>query len=584
MKKVLKNLSVAIALVCVSVTALVAVPAESLHLGNIQARAASKVEIAGHMTFPMNEEVKTVKSDYRRALKSANGTVSAVSHGYYYEKLSDEIRKNLYDGIYYASASGKRLSYGTRFPNELSESEVAAKGYLFYTGNSSRKSEYNTLSVLNESIEAICYDHMTNIEYYMCEPKVYEFVSNGTYRDYVVMKAMTNDNYESMNSAIKANVNSCVSEIRKEGLVDSNNIGKTIIRIHDWYTQKISYGYSDAPRTNDEAYYNTAHTAYSALVEEKAVCDGYAQGYALILKELGIDCKVVTGTAYDKSLYAGGHAWNMVYLDGQWYEEDTTWADTESTEILYDFFNRTTEDYASYNMKKRHVREAPFGGRLIDKAYGTYYTYDLLKEYSLDALTETSVANTYVNPVETLDAGVKADSVVRVHSIGENKAIDPLSGATYDLQGKEAHLSGLVYENSSIKVADVVYVDSDAYPVTEISEKAFNGNSGLLGISGGGNLKKIGARAFRNCKNLKNVDLSAAKISRIGSKAFYGCKKLRKLRLNGNMITKVGSKAFCNLNSKATVFIMASNKKKYKNIVKKLKSAGTSEVSFKRLK
>ena len=584
MKKVLKNLKLIAALMCVTLIASLVVPAAVFDAGSIRAEAANGMEFDGHLTIPMNEEVKTVQSDYRPLLKSLNGKASTVTHGYYYEKLTDEIRKNLYDGIYYASASGRRLSFGARFPNEKSEAEVSASGYLFYTGSVSRKSYYNTLAVLNETIEAICYDHMTNVEYYMCEPKVYEFESNGTYKDYVVMKAMTNDDYESMNLAIKSKVSSLVTEIKAEGLVDSENIGKTIIHVHDWYTQKVSYGYKVYPKNSDDAYYNAAHTAYDALISGKAVCDGYAIGYALILKALGIDCKVVTGNAYDNSIYAGGHAWNIVKLDGQWYEEDTTWADTGSREVLYDFFNKTTSEYASHAMKKRHVRETPFGGRLIDEAYGTYYTYDFLKQYSLSSVIEDDSEYIAASPVQALDGDVKTDNVVRANSAGPYTAIDPISGAIYDLNGKEAELRGTGYESGSIKVADVIYVDSDAFAVTGISENAFNGNKDLRSISGGGNLEKIGSRAFRNCKNLKSVDFSSSEISQIGAKAFYGCKKLKKIRLNGNSIKKVGAKAFGNFNSKATFYIKASNKKKYKNIVKKLKAAGASDRTFKKVK
>ena len=85
--------------------------------------------------------------------------------------------------------------------------------------------------------------------------------------------------------------------------------------VHDWLVQNIAYDQEHLSEnlTDD-------HNLRNALLEGTAVCDGYAKTYALTLHRLGIPCVLVT--SHDIN-----HAWNMVQLDGNWYQVDCTWDD-----------------------------------------------------------------------------------------------------------------------------------------------------------------------------------------------------------------------------------------------------------------
>ena len=66
------------------------------------------------------------------------------------------------------------------------------------------------------------------------------------------------------------------------------------------------------------------------LLTKKSVC----AGYSVILKELadrcGIECRLVSGACYDDSgQYRGGHAWNLVVIDGVTYPIDITKRNTK---------------------------------------------------------------------------------------------------------------------------------------------------------------------------------------------------------------------------------------------------------------
>jgi hypothetical protein len=87
------------------------------------------------------------------------------------------------------------------------------------------------------------------------------------------------------------------------------------LAIHDYIVTNCEYGYPDTDREN-------AYTTYGALIDKKAVCNGYAEAMALLLSCVDVENDIMTGTA-DGDL----HAWNRVKLDGKWYQLDVTWDD-----------------------------------------------------------------------------------------------------------------------------------------------------------------------------------------------------------------------------------------------------------------
>lgn len=90
------------------------------------------------------------------------------------------------------------------------------------------------------------------------------------------------------------------------------------LAVHDYLIQNCKYDYANYLAGEVP---ELSHTAYGALVNGQAVCDGYAGAYLYIMRDkLGIDCRIVTSEDM-------AHAWNMIELDGQWYHADLTWDD-----------------------------------------------------------------------------------------------------------------------------------------------------------------------------------------------------------------------------------------------------------------
>lgn len=98
--------------------------------------------------------------------------------------------------------------------------------------------------------------------------------------------------------------------------------------LHDYLATHVTYDNSG----------NFRHNLYGALVEKRAVCDGYAFAFQYLLSLVGIDSRVVYGSADGV-----GHAWNAVKMDGEYYHVDVTWDSTADQEepVTYSYFGVT---------------------------------------------------------------------------------------------------------------------------------------------------------------------------------------------------------------------------------------------------
>ena len=104
--------------------------------------------------------------------------------------------------------------------------------------------------------------------------------------------------------------------------------------VHDTLIGSVVY---DASAPMDQS-------AYSALVNGRSVCAGYARAFQYVCQKLGIPAYYCAGTSGED------HAWNIVKLSDGYYNVDVTWDDAEPAS--YDYFNRTDGDYAGTHVRK----------------------------------------------------------------------------------------------------------------------------------------------------------------------------------------------------------------------------------------
>lgn len=102
--------------------------------------------------------------------------------------------------------------------------------------------------------------------------------------------------------------------------------------LHDFLAQNCAYAYREyLDGTLDQ--HREVFSNYGALVEGRAVCQGYAVAYDCLLHTVGIN----SFTCVSREM---NHAWNMVQIDGQWYHVDVTWDDP-----VWDLEGRVRHEY-----------------------------------------------------------------------------------------------------------------------------------------------------------------------------------------------------------------------------------------------
>lgn len=123
---------------------------------------------------------------------------------------------------------------------------------------------------------------------------------------------------------------------------------------------------------------NLQRSAYGCLVEKSTICSGYAKAYQIIMRKLGIECIYIYGTTKTEA-----HAWNCINIDGEYYNVDLTWDESEDPEeVKYDYFcftdaNRSDSEHMFVTITQHPACTATRYNYFI---YNGYY----LKEYSFN--------------------------------------------------------------------------------------------------------------------------------------------------------------------------------------------------------
>lgn len=99
--------------------------------------------------------------------------------------------------------------------------------------------------------------------------------------------------------------------------------------LHDAIAARVTY--------TDTA---NAHNAYGALVDGKAVCDGYAEAYQYLMNQKGIQTSKVVGMSVAADGRQEAHAWNIVWIGGKCVYTDVTW-DDQGHSLFHSYFNRS---------------------------------------------------------------------------------------------------------------------------------------------------------------------------------------------------------------------------------------------------
>lgn len=173
----------------------------------------------------------------------------------------------------------------------------------------------------------------------------------------------------------KAEFNNAVNEMLK-GINFSMSEYEREKVLHDRLVAKVSYDDEAASSGNQVA--TIAHSSYGALVEGKAVCEGYAEAFQYLLQRAGLQGFIITGKGN-----GAGHEWNVVRVDGKFYHVDSTWDDQGNT-VCYAYLNKTDARIAEDHI----IDETAYALPICDSETADYFTVNggKLETFDIDEI------------------------------------------------------------------------------------------------------------------------------------------------------------------------------------------------------
>lgn len=138
-------------------------------------------------------------------------------------------------------------------------------------------------------------------------------------------------------------------------------------------------------------------TIYGALVNKKALCEGYAKAFSYLCNLAGIENAIVTGET------SVPHMWNMVKLGGNWYHVDVTWDnpddalhETYPDVILYQYF-MVTDSVIENNHTVWHYSAEPPKANGRNENYFVREGTDINREEEFLTVSQNAVLNAVRN-------------------------------------------------------------------------------------------------------------------------------------------------------------------------------------------
>lgn len=120
-------------------------------------------------------------------------------------------------------------------------------------------------------------------------------------------------------------------------IIGSNSEYQKIKTIYKYIVNNVSYDYSFSN-----------YSAYHALIKRNAVCEGISLLLYSMLRQADISARIVYGKGKND-----GHSWNIVLINGVWYNLDATW-DLGKPEFMWEYF------LCGNNTFRNHTIDASF--------------------------------------------------------------------------------------------------------------------------------------------------------------------------------------------------------------------------------
>lgn len=228
------------------------------------------------------------------------------------------------------------------------------------------------------------------------------------------------------------------------------------IKIIQYLVENINYDYENL--LNDTID-NESYTIYGALIKHRAVCAGYASAFDVMCKAVGIESKVITGSAINNS----SHAWNQIKLNDEWYNVDVTFED-----VIVN--NTTNNGYGFKKLRNLYINRTNFEFMkdhmwdIAENAIATEYGPDRVRYYlfngndtgSMSLDEYRSILLKRQKPiVERVDNGYKIQFILDSELINIGPKFDDDSNYISDIN--VISITNYI-SNSLLKSNDIIYI------------------------------------------------------------------------------------------------------------------------------
>lgn len=244
-----------------------------------------------------------------------------------------------------------------------------------------------------------------------------------------------------------------------------------VFGIYKYICDNVKYG---------NAFDQSLNNAYDALVNKVTICGGYALAFYRLALELGVDARYISGTAY-----LGGHAWNIVGLDGLYYNLDTTW---DAGHFLFEYYLKSPANFTSH----KRFRE-----------------YDTAEFHQMYPMGQTNYCGGSGKIGDSIYWKATSDGTVVISGKGEMPDL-----AMFTLF-EDVALAPWYYAAEGIR--RVVIQDG----ITRIGAKCFSDCPSLVSVEMADSVVCVGTSAFSSAHALENLRLSK-NLREIGNYAFSG--------------------------------------------------------------
>lgn len=263
-------------------------------------------------------------------------------------------------------------------------------------------------------------------------------------------------------------IDEVLADLSLDGLSDYEKAKE----IYNYIAVNVSYDYEHL----GDSSYMLSHTAYAALIQKTAVCQGYASLFYRMAHEAGLSVRIVTGLVDGEA-----HAWNMVKIGDLYYYVDATHASSSGNRD--DYFLKGSISFAD---------------RQLDS---DYLSADFTSEFPMsDFDYSDDSGNTEVGSGEL------------------TSSIQWCVKSSTDEEGKTTYYLEL---QGNGEIPD--YAQNDELPWEEWRDE-------ITVVTVGSGITKIGSYVFADMDALTTVQI-ANTVTALGDGAFYNCGKLTNLQI-----------------------------------------------------